>query len=67
VRIEGRPAKSPSFWIKSVRFVHTYHKNGSFWWPESDRSVSDVRIIGANTLTIDYFDYAVQPARGNQP
>jgi hypothetical protein len=76
VRIEGKPAKSPSFWIKSVHFVHTYRKSGSFWWPESDRSVSDVRIIGANILTIEYFDYALNPAslsavrvqpKGNEP
>jgi hypothetical protein len=76
VRIEGQPAKSPSFWIKSVQFVHTYRKNGSFWWPESDRSVSDVRIVGTNILTIEYFEYAPAPvslsavhvpAGGNQP
>jgi negative regulator of sigma E activity len=57
VRIEGKPAKSPSFWIKSIHFVHTYQKNGAFWLPVSDRSVTDVRILGANELTIEYFDY----------
>jgi hypothetical protein len=76
VRIEGKPARSPSFWIKSVQFTHTYRKNGSFWWPESNRSVSDVRIVGTNILTIEYFDYAPTPAslsavrvsaKGNQP
>jgi hypothetical protein len=76
VRIEGKPAKSPSFWIKSVQFVHTYRKNGSFWWPESNRSVSDVRIVGTNVLTIEYFDYAPAatslsavrvPTKGNEP
>lgn len=29
VRIEGTPAKPPSFWIKSVHFVHTYQKNAA--------------------------------------
>jgi negative regulator of sigma E activity len=57
-RIEGKPAKNPSFWIKSVHFVHTYQKNGLFWLPVSDRSVSDARILGATELTIEYFDYA---------
>jgi hypothetical protein len=28
VRIEGQPAKTPSFWIKGVHFVHTYAKQG---------------------------------------
>ena len=58
VRIEGKAAKSPSFWIKSVRFVHNYQKNGSFWFPVSDRSVTDVRILGATEVTIEYFDYS---------
>jgi negative regulator of sigma E activity len=58
VRIEGKPARSPSFWIKSVHFVHTYQKSGLFWLPVSDRSVSDARIVGATELNIEYFDYA---------
>jgi hypothetical protein len=58
VRIEGRPAKTPSFWIKSVQFTHTYQKSGQFWLPASDRSVTDARILGATELTIEYYDYA---------
>jgi hypothetical protein len=58
VRIDGRPAKNPSFWIKSVHFVHSYQKSGSFWFPASDRSVTDVRIFGATELTIEYLDYS---------
>jgi hypothetical protein len=56
-RIEGSPARSLSFWTKSVRFVHTYRKNGSFWLPESDHSVTDARILGTTEMTIEYFDY----------
>jgi hypothetical protein len=58
VRIEGKPAKNPSFWIKSVHFVRTYQKSGSFWLPVSDHSVTDARILGTTELTIEYFDYA---------
>jgi hypothetical protein len=57
VRIEGQPAKNPSFWTKSVHFVHTYDKQGPFWFPQSDESVTDVRILGATDLKIDYFGY----------
>ena len=57
VRIEGVPAKNPSFWIKSVHFVHTYQKSGAFWLPVFDRSVTNVRIFGTTELTIDYLDY----------
>ena len=61
-RIEGKPAKNPSFWIKHVNFVHTYQKSGPFWLPVSDRSVTDARIIGATELTIEYFDYSTNAA-----
>jgi hypothetical protein len=65
VRVEGQPAKNPSFWFKSVHFVHEYDKNGQFWFPASDRSVTDVRILGATQMNIDYFDYAPNdPAQG---
>jgi hypothetical protein len=57
VRVEGQPAKNPSFWFKSVRFVHEYDKNGPFWFPVSDRSVTDVRILGTTEMSIEYFDY----------
>lgn len=57
VRIEGQPSKNPSFWVKSVRFVHTYSKQGQFWLPLSDNSVTEARILGATGLRIEYFGY----------
>jgi hypothetical protein len=57
VRVEGKPAKNPSFWIKSVHFVRDCDKSGSFWFPVSDRSVTDVRIFGVTEMTIEYLDY----------
>jgi hypothetical protein len=57
VRVEGQPAKSPSFWIKSVQFTHQYSAQGPYWFPASDRSVSDARFIGATEVRIDYFNY----------
>jgi hypothetical protein len=62
IRVDGEPAKSPSFWIKSVHFVHDYDKIGAFWFPVLDHSVTDARIFGATEMTIEYFDYA--PNRG---
>jgi hypothetical protein len=56
-RIEGEPARNPSFWIRSVHFTHTYQKSGPVWFPVTTESVNEVRIFGATTLTIDYFDY----------
>jgi hypothetical protein len=57
MRIEGRPTKNPSFWIKSVQFVHNYEKSGSFWLPVSDRSETEARIFGSTEVTIEYFNY----------
>jgi hypothetical protein len=59
MRVEGKPAKTPSFWTKSVHFVHAYKKNGLFWFPVSNRSETDARIFGRADLVIEYFDYAV--------
>ena len=60
-KVEGRPAKNPSFWTTSVHFVHTYQKIGQFWFPASTESVTEVRIFGATSLTIHYFDYTPNP------
>jgi hypothetical protein len=57
VRVEGQPAKNPSFWFRSVHFAHDYDKSGPFWFPVLDHSVTDVRIFGATEMTIEYFDY----------
>ncbi len=56
-RIEGRPARNPSFWVRNVHFVRSYQKIGDFWLPREDTSVSDVKIFGKHTLTIRYEDY----------
>lgn len=56
-RVEGRPAKNPSFWTRSVHFTHVYRKSGPFWFPLSTESVTEARIFGATGLTINYFDY----------
>jgi hypothetical protein len=57
-RIEGSPAKNPSFWTRSVHFVHTYKKVGSSWLAASTWSVTKVLIFGTAQLWIRDFDYA---------
>jgi hypothetical protein len=58
-RIEGSPAKNPSFWIKTVKIVHRYSKTGPFWLPETNSSRAEARIFGPTDVTIEYFDYVV--------
>lgn len=61
VRIEGQPARNPSFWVRNAHFVHTYQKVGAFWFASSTRSTSELRIFGASELTIENSDYKLKP------
>jgi len=56
-RIEGQPAKSPSFWIRSVRVVQRYQPIGRFWLPAMNESRAQVKIFGQTEVVIEYFDY----------
>lgn len=59
VRMEGEPAKSPSFWIRDTQIDCTWQKVGNFWLIAHNRSVSHIRMGGVATLTIDYDDYQI--------
>jgi hypothetical protein len=49
-RVEGKPAKNPSFWTTSVHFVHTYQKSGPFWFPAStERRSNPILYFGRYT------------------
>ena len=61
-RIEGRPAKSPSWWISSTEVHHRYSKVDRFWLPVHNESVTHVRVGGQAVLTIEYTDYKIKTA-----
>lgn len=61
VRIEGQPARNPSFWVRSVHFVHTYQKVGPFWFASSTHTTSEIRIFGESELTIENSNYTLNP------
>ncbi len=70
-RVEGEPAKSPSFWIRSVHFVQQYRKSGDFWFPVLTSSITEARFFGNTKVDIRYFDYTplsatVNPSAGTQ-
>jgi hypothetical protein len=56
-RVEGQPAKNPSFWIRRVHVVQRYGRNGQFWLPARNESVAEARIFGATEVVIEYSDY----------
>jgi outer membrane lipoprotein-sorting protein len=63
VRIEGQPARNPSFWVRSVHFVHTYQKVGPFWFASSTHTTSEIRIFGESELTIENSGYTLIPPK----
>jgi hypothetical protein len=62
VRIEGEPAKNPSFWIKKTEVQHRYVKVNDFWLPAENHSESVIRLGGRAILSIEYKDYRITKA-----
>jgi hypothetical protein len=54
VRIEGRLAKAPSFWVQQVRIVRSYQRIGGQRLPVATEAVAKVRLAGRATLRITY-------------
>jgi hypothetical protein len=63
VRIEGHPAKRPSFWIQRADFMRQYQKIDGFWLPQKDQTLVQVRLYGKKVLTIAHQDYVVNAAQ----
>jgi len=49
-RIEGVPAKSPSFWIKGIHITLQFAQLGGMWVPISFDAIATVRFLGQFTL-----------------
>jgi len=59
MRMEGEPAKNLSLWISRTTIEYVWTKIGEFWLPSSTKSVTQVRLGGTATLTIQYTDYQI--------
>ena len=57
VRVQGRLAKSPSFWVKSVDIVRSYDRIEGAVMPVALETTAQVRMFGAATLRMTY-DYS---------
>jgi hypothetical protein len=62
MRIVGAPAKNPTWLMGSSNFDYTYAKDGEFWLPAKNHTVSRLRIGGEITLSVDYGQYEVVAA-----
>ncbi|QHN01970.1 outer membrane lipoprotein-sorting protein [Granulicella sp. WH15] len=62
VRIQGEPAKAPSWWTNRAHFDSRYLRRSGVWLPAQNVSTTHVRIGGEAILTIDYGTYPVVTA-----
>jgi hypothetical protein len=51
LQIEGEPARSPSWWLKSMHVAMRYSELDGVWLPVSTDAVADVRLLGTHTMT----------------
>ena len=63
MRVQGSPAKQPSFWTRKVEYERHYRKVGDFWLPAREEATSDVRIFGRSHVKVEYSDYQVESAK----
>lgn len=54
VRLQGRLAKNPSFWVRNVDIVRRYERIGGAIVPVSLESNADLRLFGDATLRMTY-------------
>jgi hypothetical protein len=54
VRLEGRLAKSPSFWVKSVTVVKRYESIEGISLPTAIESIADIKVVGQSSFTMRY-------------
>jgi hypothetical protein len=60
VRIQGSPAKRPSFWARQTEIDRRYKRIEGMWLSDSLESTSDILIAGRSTLKIQYSYEAIQ-------
>jgi hypothetical protein len=58
-RMEGEPAKNPSFWIKGTLIETRYINVNDFWLPAHNHSFTSVRLGGHADFSIEYKDYRI--------
>jgi hypothetical protein len=49
-KIEGKMAKSPSWWVKNVNLVVHFGEIGGIWTQTESNAVADVRVVGKYTV-----------------
>jgi hypothetical protein len=58
-RVDGRPAKGPSWWLREVRIVFLYSNVEGMWLQTASESTAKVRILGQHTMESRDVNYEV--------
>lgn len=62
IRIEGKPAASPSFWASSPRIMREYNDIENFSFARRSHAVSQSLLLGRTELNIEYTGYQIRAA-----
>ena len=54
VRVEGRLAKNPSFWVTRMNVVRSYRRINGVLMPVSLDTTAQLRLLGASALRMTY-------------
>jgi outer membrane lipoprotein-sorting protein len=57
-RIEGQPAKVPSWWLRDIRIALVYGEVGGMWLQTSSESTANVRLFGPHTVVSRDLEYS---------
>ena len=68
-RVDGRPAKGPSWWLRDVRIVLLYSNVEGMWLQTASESTAKVRILGQHTMESRDVNYEISElvAAGSSP
>jgi hypothetical protein len=58
-RMDGTPARNPSFWVSHIEIQYQWARIDGFWLPIHNYSVTEVRLGGKAVLNINYSDYQI--------
>jgi hypothetical protein len=67
VRVEGRLAKTPSFWTKRVEIVRWFQRIGGVRMPVALESVADLKVAGDSTFKMTYEYESINGQRVGAP
>jgi hypothetical protein len=58
-RVEGQPAKDPSWWVRDIHVVLDFQDVRGMWLQNALSSTANVRLLGRHTLTARDVEYKI--------